>query len=148
MLIGFVQITSLGRAVAYPLLLVLGLANYFLFDRPVVHERTGFRCRQCGYDLSGQVVSRCPECGSPFEMDDLARHKMAGPEKRSKVPHAQRWVFTALLIVVGTSVLAAGILYYKTARTRAARQQANPGKLLPPNTSSPQWNKRNRAIGF
>ncbi len=29
-------------------------------------------CLHCGYDLSGQTVARCPECGNPFEEALLA----------------------------------------------------------------------------
>jgi hypothetical protein len=28
-------------------------------------------CRQCGYDLRGQTEPRCPECGTPFDVDLL-----------------------------------------------------------------------------
>lgn len=29
------------------------------------------RCARCGYDVRGQEVPRCPECGTPFEEDVL-----------------------------------------------------------------------------
>jgi hypothetical protein len=28
-------------------------------------------CEKCGYDLRGQKVARCPECGTPFDADIL-----------------------------------------------------------------------------
>ncbi len=36
-------------------------------------------CIQCGYDLRGQTIARCPECGQPFEEKLL-------PEKTDRLP--------------------------------------------------------------
>jgi hypothetical protein len=32
-------------------------------ERLVVLERRGSHCQKCGYDLTGNVSGRCPECG-------------------------------------------------------------------------------------
>lgn len=29
-------------------------------------------CPQCAYDLQGAVSGRCPECGTPFRVEDVA----------------------------------------------------------------------------
>ena len=79
LLVGVFRITNLGYAIWLPTLIGSALVNFFLFDRPVVHERTGFRCRSCGYDLQGQMESRCPECGAEFAAADLAEFKAAEP---------------------------------------------------------------------
>ncbi len=39
-------------------------------------------CRQCGYDLRGQAVPRCPECGRAFDRGLLS----AGPAKTDRLP--------------------------------------------------------------
>lgn len=118
------RITSLGYAIAVPMLLAAGMLNYFLFDRAVVHERTGFRCRGCGYDLQGQVEPRCPECGSEFDLTELATHKAGGP----KAPPATPWYRSALAVTLVMSIALiltiAGIIHLKVVRTRAARRQA------------------------
>jgi hypothetical protein len=35
--------------------------------RPIPEE-WGLRCVNCGYDLTGLVERRCPECGEPFDV--------------------------------------------------------------------------------
>lgn len=62
------------------LLAVVGLATV-LFSLLV--WRTGYRqgftaarrqpplCPRCGYDLSGQIACRCPECGTEYRLDEL-----------------------------------------------------------------------------
>ena len=40
--------------------------------------RFGFAvCLDCGYDLRGQTVSRCPECGKRFDAKELGKSKEA-----------------------------------------------------------------------
>ena len=52
-----------------PCVLILisqGLLLWFAIVRPVMRRRrvcTEGRCAQCGYDLTGNVSGRCPECG-------------------------------------------------------------------------------------
>ncbi|HOW18588.1 MAG TPA: hypothetical protein PLC79_06090 [Phycisphaerae bacterium] len=29
-------------------------------------------CPECGYDLTGAVATRCPECGTPWRLQDVA----------------------------------------------------------------------------
>ncbi len=60
----------------YPIITITGVviisiianALMFVYRRQRRHERrrrTG-RCLECGYDLTGVVAGRCPECGRPF----------------------------------------------------------------------------------
>jgi uncharacterized protein (DUF983 family) len=47
-------------------ILVLGrYALFFHLDRPF-----GVRCRECGYELAGNISGRCPECGTIAEYVD------------------------------------------------------------------------------
>lgn len=32
-------------------------------------------CPQCGYNVTGTASERCPECGRPFDRDELAREQ-------------------------------------------------------------------------
>ncbi len=117
LLLSVARISSLGWAVAVPVLLAVCLANFFLFDRAVVHERTGFRCRQCGYDLQGQSEARCPECGSAFDAAELAAYK-AGGTPATPVASRSRRVLVAVVLGAITLLLVLGILYSKAARRR------------------------------
>jgi hypothetical protein len=36
-------------------------------------KRRSCRCQVCGYSLTGLTVARCPECGSPFDPNLLAK---------------------------------------------------------------------------
>jgi hypothetical protein len=65
--VAFVLIPSL-------LLVCDGFATRWLFHRralALLRDRMIWLgiplCRHCGYDLRGQTVPRCPECGRPFE---------------------------------------------------------------------------------
>jgi hypothetical protein len=128
LLLGVLRVTNLGYAIAVPMIIAVGMLNYFLFDRAVVHERAGFRCRQCGYDLQGQVESRCPECGSEFDSSELAAYVARGPQVLSGVPRQR---FELVFMVIASAVtlaLIGGLLYTRAARLPAigARPPAPP----------------------
>jgi hypothetical protein len=54
-----------------------GVALLFLSVRTRRLERTK-RCVQCGYDLRGLPEPRCPECGTPFQLEsDRNEHRDA-----------------------------------------------------------------------
>ena len=39
-------------------------------------------CYQCGYDIRGIDVARCPECGAEFSLESFCKHRArhAGPK--------------------------------------------------------------------
>lgn len=51
--------------VAYPF---VKLVDRFMHRTVVILDRTGVHCRQCGYDLEGNVSGKCPECGTAAEL--------------------------------------------------------------------------------
>jgi len=124
-LMGFLRLPNYGLVIALPVVVGVGMLNFFFFDRAVVHERTGFRCRTCGYDLRGQKEGRCPECGAEFELEALAAHRVAGTPAPKRVRTA--WRITALVIASGITIaLIAGILYFRAARARTVTPPATP----------------------
>lgn len=117
LLVGVLRIPNYGLAVVLPVIIGAGMLNFFYFDRPVVHERTGFRCRTCGYDLQGQQEGRCPECGAEFELEALDAHRTAAPESPKRVRTG--WRIAVLIIASGITIaLIAGILYLQAYRAR------------------------------
>jgi hypothetical protein len=73
---GVTRVVRVPWSLDLPLVLVVMaavLVPYFvLFERTRVLERKGFRCRQCGYDLQGQLEPRCSECGLGFNETEKA----------------------------------------------------------------------------
>ena len=125
----FVVLQRLGLGLHYVLptvILVFALVFYFL-DSVVVIERSGMRCRHCGYDLQGQEEARCPECGKEFDAAEaaLASHK----------PHRARRsrLVGALVIGIMIALLASTIFGVYLARNaqRRARATALSGAATP-----------------
>ena len=56
----------------YGLATVLWMFLFYRFDRVIVVQALGTRCRQCGYDLTALASDRCPECGEPVRSADNA----------------------------------------------------------------------------
>ena len=50
-----------------------GTKSLAVFIRRELRRQGFLVCMHCGYDLRGQTVLRCPECGAPFEME-CTRH--------------------------------------------------------------------------
>jgi hypothetical protein len=42
-------------------------------DEEVVRVLCSYLCRKCGYNLTGNVSGRCPECGTPVPQPPLAQ---------------------------------------------------------------------------
>lgn len=111
---------------AWDLPFVLGtfgsvFALYFLFvERPRVLEHCGFRCRGCGYDLQGQTVPRCPECGLTLDEKQRARMTHAKDDTSAAAPKHRRMGW-ALIIVLGLAVLATALAVGITRFSKDAR---------------------------
>ncbi len=46
-------------------------------------------CRQCGYNLTGNVSGKCPECGSPVPEDLVQREKDGGHDAKAGPRNSQ-----------------------------------------------------------
>jgi hypothetical protein len=102
------SLVTLGLAFA------LWLPLFLVLERPRVVQRCGLRCQSCGYDLTGQVVPRCPECGRP--LDDRERTILASGAVLATATAARGWsrlgaicvivliaLFVATLVAVGVT---------------------------------------------
>ena len=115
---------GLGYVAILPTIIAaFGLLFYFL-DSVVVHERVGFRCRSCGYDLQGQKELRCPECGTAFDPPETGFEASPDPHHEPVSPAAVRSrratviMVVLMVILVGAQIL--GIVGFR-ARARALR---------------------------
>ncbi|MFH1417761.1 MAG: hypothetical protein ABII12_05670 [Planctomycetota bacterium] len=136
LLLFVVRITTLAYPLALLIVCIAGVLNFCLFDRVVVHERTGFRCRQCGYDLQGQTEGRCPECGAKFDMDGLSAHKAAGATALPKVSRLRSALVTVVVACLLTGLFVAGILFARAARVGAARRPTTTSQAVRPRSTS------------
>ncbi len=59
----------------YVPLFIFVLPTAFLWWRD--HRRPKGHCQNCGYDLTGNVSGRCPECGTPVD-DDVSESMREG----------------------------------------------------------------------
>lgn len=112
-LVLILRVTQFGLFIAGPILLGLAIFHFFIFDRVVVHERTGVRCRQCGYDLHGQTDDRCPECGETFDRDRLETDEAGVTGKHS----SRAWIGIALGVIIGgITLLLVGLIVFQKMR--------------------------------
>jgi len=51
----------------FQMLLIIGVYLRWRIIRPIQIKVNHPLCVKCGYDLYGLEVSRCPECGTPFD---------------------------------------------------------------------------------
>ncbi len=140
LLLGVVRITSYGMPVAVPVLVAFGLCNYFIFDRAVVHERTGLRCRDCGYDLQGQVEARCPECGRVLDAGQVAR--LQNPERGFDERPVRRGLWFrdwGVIVVLSLLFIATvALLVFKRARKAAGVGPAPTAVTAPTRGAAPE----------
>jgi hypothetical protein len=121
------------------ILFAWGLVFHFLFfERVRLIEGTGFRCRQCGYDLRGLADNRCPECGCEF---DAGHPNFAAADIHSEPPSASRpksrLALTLLIVLPLVALQVLGIVYLKRTRVRAARRPVVTAKQAAPGTNTP-----------
>ncbi len=79
-------------------------------DTPSINSPT-FQCPQCDYQLNGIPGSACPECGRPFNPDDLTTVKVQGYFIEKTAPWMGRWslICGILAIIMLISVFCAPI---------------------------------------
>ena len=114
--------------------LLLGLTVFlvYVFDRPRLIEATGFRCRDCGYDLRGQTESRCPECGKVFDEEERARIlAAAGVHAKRSTP--RKWTlifFLAVVLLLAAQILGIVVLRYTRMQPAATAASSQPTSQL------------------
>ncbi len=63
-------------------------------------------CSNCGYNLTGNVTGRCPECGEIVSSKSITRNgdRCVEPDHRGSVRH-DRWVWVAIVVPVAIVAL-------------------------------------------
>ncbi len=61
---------------------VLFVGLPFVILEHLRRRRPPGHCRKCGYDLTGNVSGRCPECGEPLPQTTTSDHRSAGGVSR------------------------------------------------------------------
>ncbi len=114
---------GLGDLAIIPAILALAVPYFLLIDRAVVLERYGFRCKACGYDLQGQTVPRCPECGRDFDADERARLEARSFADVRVAERGRRRAAFALVIIVPLLIsVGLGIACWQMRSAKLARQ--------------------------
>lgn len=118
----FLSRAGWGDFMVVPFALALWFPYFLLLDRAAVLERCGFRCKGCGYDLQGQTVPRCPECGRDFDAAERAILETGAFPRTTRRSPGRAWAAIGVLVFIflGT-LLALGITHYKRMSSRAAR---------------------------
>lgn len=81
------QITVVHVPLAVPTALVLLLTFCVWF--PVLRRKPAGMCRECGYNLTGNVSGRCPECGRAVR-DGVIRSLLALARRRTAAESMRR----------------------------------------------------------
>ena len=120
----FLSRAGWGDFAVIPVVLIVWIPYFLLLDRASVLERRGFRCKGCGYDLRGQVVPRCPECGREFDAEEKARLEAGLLIDTTAAPPRRRLALTLLIILPLLITVGLGIAQWRSYSARLARQPA------------------------
>ena len=116
---------GLGDFAIVPAAIGLAAPYFLLIDRAVVLERYGLRCRGCGYDLQGQTVPRCPECGRELDAQERARLSTGAFAGLQVAERPRRRALFALVIIVPLLIsVGLGFALWRTSSAKLARQPA------------------------
>lgn len=112
---------GLGQFTGMTLAVILWAPYFLALDRATVLERCGFRCRQCGYNLQGQVVPRCPECGREFDAEERALLETGVYPRPTREPRRPIALATFIvMLLIGVTLLAFSIAHYSLMRVPVA----------------------------
>ncbi len=98
-------------------LLLLGAVAIVLF-KAQRREGTGPTCGRCGYNLTGSVSNRCPECGALFIEAGVT---LGNPSHKRP-----RWVLVSLLVlsILFVAVIGFSVSYRAASQARSAQARA------------------------
>ncbi len=104
LIVAVLRVSRYGTAITIVSLILSMHIILMPFSRAVVLERGGFRCRECGYDLTGQTEPKCPECGEMVAEADSERFEalvsgdVAGAVARYSSGHRTRRLEIAIIV--------------------------------------------------
>ena len=138
-LVGVVFLTRSGWGgdwTAVPVAFAAWLSVVLLLDRANVLERRGFWCRQCGYDLRGQVDPHCPECGRDFDSNETAQMELSDPTRLVQGQERKRGYLGLILFIALTLALTVPIILSVAVYRRAKSTSVSPA-LTQPSITAP-----------
>jgi hypothetical protein len=94
-------------------------------------------CRKCAYPLAGLSDSRCPECGTPFDLADPRSVSTRDLRTRSRRLWIRRGI--ALLAVIGTVAVIAPRGIRKTTITIACTDCGTAHRIARSDLIPPRW---------
>lgn len=128
---GSLYLTRSGLAgdwAAIPVAAVVWFPLIVLLDRVIVLERRGFWCRQCGYDLRGQINPQCPECGREFDPSETEQMELPDPaDVLQRQKRKRNYLGLVLFIVLVAALTASAIILlraYRAAKSRGTVPEA------------------------
>ena len=113
MMISALLLGRLGSGIGEYLVLLAVAAwvpCFVCLDRAAVIERVGLHCQGCGYDLQGQVIPRCPECGRA--LSDTERTLLGGGTLPAPKSERSRWGWTLLVVLPLLFCVTLGLVMY------------------------------------
>lgn len=102
---GVFAVYAIGCVLTWPVTLLAGIIQAMVVAGSKPASLRSMYCRKCEYILEGLVEHRCPECGQPFDPDNVVtfRRYLKDPRDRQVL---LAWLWLAVSgIVIGWFIL-------------------------------------------